>query len=74
MIDYLHQGAQAFMGSEKPSADMQVAGGVARLEKLDGFAARRHESFAYVRAALEPPADSDSPPLCGLRPEWRTTP
>jgi hypothetical protein len=56
-IDCLHQGAQVFTRSEKLSADMQVAMGVARLAKLDGFAARRRESFAYVQAALEAPAD-----------------
>jgi CDP-6-deoxy-D-xylo-4-hexulose-3-dehydrase len=51
---YDHKYTYSRIGYNLKLTDMQAAVGVAQLEKLDGFVARRRENFAYLRAKLEP--------------------
>jgi CDP-6-deoxy-D-xylo-4-hexulose-3-dehydrase len=54
---YDHKYSYSRIGYNLKLTDMQAAVGVAQLEKLDGFVARRRENFAYLRTALEPLSD-----------------
>jgi CDP-4-dehydro-6-deoxyglucose reductase, E1 len=69
---YDHKYTYSRVGYNLKLTDMQAAVGVAQLSKLDGFAARRRENFAYLRTALEPLADVLilPEPTPGSDPSW----
>jgi CDP-4-dehydro-6-deoxyglucose reductase, E1 len=51
---YDHKYTYSHIGYNLKLSDMQAAVGVAQLEKLDGFIARRKENFAYLLEQLRP--------------------
>jgi CDP-6-deoxy-D-xylo-4-hexulose-3-dehydrase len=69
---YDHKYTYGRIGYNMKLTDMQAAVGVAQLDKLDGFVARRRENFAYLRAAVEPLSESLIIPEAtpGSEPSW----
>ena len=69
---YDHKYSYSRIGYNLKVTDMQAAVGVAQLGKLDDFVARRRENFAYLRASLEPLADTLilPEPTPGSDPSW----
>jgi CDP-4-dehydro-6-deoxyglucose reductase, E1 len=55
---YDHKYTYSHIGYNLKVTDMQAAVGVSQLRKLPGFIDARRANFAYLRAALEPFADS----------------
>ena len=51
---YDHKYTYSHIGYNLKLSDMQAAVGVAQLEKLDGFIAKRKENFAYLLEQLRP--------------------
>lgn len=51
---YDHKYTYSHIGYNLKLSDMQAAVGVAQLEKLDGFIAKRRENFAYLLEQLRP--------------------
>jgi CDP-6-deoxy-D-xylo-4-hexulose-3-dehydrase len=69
---YDHKYSYSRIGYNLKVTDMQAAIGVAQLQKLDEFGARRRENFAYLHAALAPLADDLILPEAtpGSDPSW----
>jgi CDP-4-dehydro-6-deoxyglucose reductase, E1 len=53
-LGYDHKYVYSEFGFNLKATDMQAAIGVAQLEKLPGFTARRRENYAFLREALRP--------------------
>jgi CDP-4-dehydro-6-deoxyglucose reductase, E1 len=51
---YDHKYTYSHIGYNLKLSDMQAAGGVAQLEKLEGFIERRRQNFAYLLERLRP--------------------
>lgn len=51
---YDHKYVYSHLGYNLKATDLQAAVGVAQLEKLPGFTARRRKNWAFLRHALEP--------------------
>ncbi|HEY5505881.1 MAG TPA: lipopolysaccharide biosynthesis protein RfbH [Coriobacteriia bacterium] len=69
---YDHKYVYSEFGFNMKATDMQAAIGCAQLDKLDGFTEARKRNWAYLRAALEPIADSVvlPEPTPGSDPSW----
>ncbi len=53
-VGYDHKYVYSHLGYNLKATDMQAAVGVAQLEKLPEFVARRRENWVFLRRALEP--------------------
>ncbi|MDZ4168051.1 MAG: lipopolysaccharide biosynthesis protein RfbH [Coriobacteriia bacterium] len=69
---YDHKYVYSEFGFNLKATDMQAAIGVAQLEKLPEFTARRRENYAYLREELQPLEDVLIMPMAteGSDPSW----